>query len=370
MNLPAVEPPELTSEAPPDVPTRPPRLRSTRAVRGLFILAILYSLYFAKAVFLPIALALLFTFALRPVVRLLHRAHLPEPVAAGIVVFGLLAVLGVGLHALANPAMDWMESAPQTLREVERKIGKFKRSVETVQRATDKIDDLASVGRKPQARAAAPRDERSLSLALFNSAPSFFLSAFAIVVLLLFLLASGDHFLRKIVKVLPQLRDKIRAVEVARAIELEVGRYLFATALINAGLGTATGIAMALLGLPNPVLWGAMVATLNFIPYLGATVSLCVLSLVALVSFDSLGQALVVPAVFLCLTTLEGQLIQPLVMGRHFAVTPVLIFVALLFWGWMWGIAGAVMAVPILVTIKILATHIPALASLREFLDR
>ncbi|WP_341676738.1 AI-2E family transporter [Niveibacterium sp. SC-1] len=369
MNLPA-EPAVLVPDAAPLATPRAPRLRSTRAVRGLFVLAILYSLYFAKAVFLPIALALLFAFALRPVVRALHRLRVPEGVAAGLVVFGLLAVLGVGLHALANPAMDWMEGAPQTLREVERKIGKFKRSVETVQRATDKIDDLASVGRKPSTHAAPARDERSLSLALFNSAPSFFLSAFAIVVLLLFLLASGDHFLRKIVKVLPQLRDKIRAVEVARAIELEVGRYLFATALINLGLGAATAAVMGLLGLPNPVLWGVMVATLNFIPYLGATVSLAVLSLVALVSFDSLGQALVVPAVFLGLTTLEGQLIQPLVMGRHFAVTPVLIFVALLFWGWMWGIAGAVMAVPILVAIKILATHIPSLAPLREFLDR
>lgn len=336
------------------------------SVTGLFGLAVLYTLYFAKGLFLPIALALLFAWVLRPLVRGLQALHLPEALAAAIVVAGLLFASGTAIYMLAEPAMGWAENAPQNLREVERKLSKLKRSLANVQRATDRIDDIAS-GTPTQKPAA---EHKALSSSLLSGTQTFAISALTTVILLFFLLASGDLFLRKLVKIIPTLSDKKKAVEIARAIEYEIGRYLLTISGINTVLGLATVITVYLLGLPNPLLWGAMVMLLNFVPYVGATISLGVLTLVALITFDNIVHALAVPASFLVLTTIEGQIVYPIVVGRHFSVNPVLVFISLLFWGWLWGIAGMLMAVPILVIVKICCGHIESLAFVREFLER
>jgi predicted PurR-regulated permease PerM len=210
----------------------------------------------------------------------------------------------------------------------------------------------------------------SLGSMLLTGTQNFMLSAFSVVILVFFLLASGDSLLRKVVKITPSLRDKIKAVEIARTVERDVGRYLLTLTGINLVLGVATTLAMFALGMPNAMLWGAMAFALNFIPYLGATVTMTVLTVVAVLTFDKIGDAALVPLVFLGITTLEGQILQPYVIGRSFSVNPVLVFLSLLFWGWMWGIAGMLMAVPILVTFKILCAHIESLASIHEFMER
>ena len=189
-------------------------------------------------------------------------------------------------------------------------------------------------------------------------------------VLLYFLLASGDLFLRKTVRLIPTLRNKIQAVEVAREIQAMLGRYFFTVTVINAGLGVATAIAMQLLGMPNALLWGAMAMLLNYIPYLGPTASLVILSVAAVVTFDNLAQIWPVPAVFLTLTVLEGQLLQPVVVGRSLRMNPVMVFVAVLLLGWLWGIAGMFIAVPILATLKVICDHVERFAALGEYLGR
>lgn len=339
------------------------------AVSGLFLLALLYTLYFAKPVLLPIALALLFSWVLRPLVRGLQVLRVPESAAAALVVGGLVGSLGFGVYLLAEPAMGWAEGAPQTLREIERKAGALKRSIATVQRATEKIDDITrtSPGSKPPAPAP---EQRPLGSALVSGTEAFAISALTTVILLYFLLASGDVFLRKVVRIIPTLADKKKAVEIARGIETEIGRYLLTISLINLTLGACTTLLMLALGMPNALLWGTMVMLLNYVPYVGATVSLAILTVVAILSFDTLGQAASVPASFLVLTAIEGQIVYPLVVGRNFSVNPVLVFVALLFWGWLWGIAGMLMAVPILVIAKICCSHIESLSVAREFLER
>lgn len=369
----------MPPSTPPEQPTSPSlvlegsagrnALVARFAVTGLFLLALLYTLYFAKPVLLPIALALLFAWVLRPLMRALQSLHFPEPLAAALVVGGLLTLLGSATYLLADPAMKWAEQAPQTLREIERKAGALKRSIATVQKATDKIEDItrpASVDKTPPPAT----DRRPLSATLFSGTQDFAVSALTTVILLYFLLASGDTFLRKLVRIIPTLADKKKAVEIARGIETEIGRYLLTISIINGLLGLSTSLLTYLLGMPNPLLWGALVMLLNFVPYVGATLSLIVLTVVSILTFDTLGQALAVPLCFLIMTTLEGQIAYPLVVGRHFAVNPVLVFVSLLFWGWLWGIAGMLMAVPILVITKICCSHIETLAPVREFLDR
>jgi predicted PurR-regulated permease PerM len=194
------------------------------------------------------------------------------------------------------------------------------------------------------------------------------LNAALVIVLLHFLLASGDLFLRKLIRVLPRFEDKKRVVYISREIETSISRYLVTQALINAGLGTAGGIAFWLLGMPDPVLWGVLGAVLNFIPFVGAATTIGVVFAVASASFPTLKQSLLPPLAYLVLGVLEGSVISPYIQGRRLLLNPVVLFMGLTFWGWLWGIAGALLAVPMLVMLKIFCDHIEPLSPIAEFL--
>jgi len=190
------------------------------------------------------------------------------------------------------------------------------------------------------------------------------------LILLYFLLASGDLFLSKTVKVFPGLDRKKEIVKITRAVEQQVSRYLFTVMVINIFMGITLGLGMYLIGMPNPVLWGVMAGLLVFLPYLGPLTGIAVVTLVALLTFDSLARALLAPAIYFALETIQGQIVTPMVLGLRLALNPVAIFVWLIFWGWMWGIAGVLLAVPMLTVFKILCDHIRPLAPVGEFLGR
>ena len=339
------------------------------AVVGIFLLAVFYTLYAARSLLLPVALAILFSLVLSPAVRGIRKIGIAPPVGAALIVLLLVLSVGLGAYSLVDPATRWLQHAPQTLHSLEIKLRKLKKPVERVQEATQQVSSIAQVdnGRKPTPVVI---QETGLAQTVLASTQNLLFNGVTALILLYFLLASGDTFLRKLVHVLPRFRDKVRAVDMAHAIEQEVSHYLFTITYINVGLGLVTALAMFLLGMPNPALWGGMVALLNFIPYLGASVNLVVLTLVAILSFDSLTQAALVPITFLSLATLEGQIVTPLVLGQRLTLNPVIIFLALMLWGWMWGIPGMLIAVPFLVVLKIIANRIPALAPLAEFLNR
>jgi len=186
--------------------------------------------------------------------------------------------------------------------------------------------------------------------------------------LLYFLLAAGDLFLRKLIKVLPSLSDKKRAVEIARQIESDISAYLTTVTAINVVLGLAVWGIMALIGIPNPLLWGVLAMVTNYIPYLGAVVMLAILAMVGFLTFDDVGQALLAPGAFVGLNILESYILTPVVLGRRLTLNPVVIVLGLTFWGWLWGIAGALLAVPIMVVFKIFCDHSEPLAPIGEFL--
>jgi predicted PurR-regulated permease PerM len=190
-----------------------------------------------------------------------------------------------------------------------------------------------------------------------------------LLILLYFLLAYDGVFMAKLIKLLPTLSDKKRAVSIAHDIESHVSRYLFTVTIINACLGLAVGTTVGFLGLRNPIMWGVMVAVLNFVPYLGALTGIICMTIGAVLSFDSFGYALIFPAIYLAYGTLEGNFITPLVMGHSLTLNPVIILLSLTFWGWMWGIAGIILAVPILAAFKIFCSHIEPLSPLAEFLS-
>jgi predicted PurR-regulated permease PerM len=341
------------------------------SLTGLFILAAFYTLYFARAFLLPIVLALLFSLLLRPVVRLLRRLHLPEPLGAGLVLAALLGLLAGGLYQLSGPAYDWMQKAPASLRRVEAKLRELKRPVLLFGRATEQVAKIADVTattpKAPPVTVAVPAGP-SLGARLFDRTTDFVAGAAILFILLYFLLASGDLFLRKLVKVLPSLEDKKRAIDIARQVETDISAYLSTVAMINLGLGVGVAIAMALIGLPNPLLWGAMATLTNFVPYLGPATCYTVFGLVGFLTFDDLPHALLPVGAFLCLNVVEAYFITPMVLGRRLTLNPVVLFLGLTFWGWLWGIAGAILAVPIMVVLKIFCDHIEPLAPIGEFL--
>jgi predicted PurR-regulated permease PerM len=210
----------------------------------------------------------------------------------------------------------------------------------------------------------------SLTERLFGTTQTLVAGFVEVIILLYFLLAAGDLFLQKLIKVLPQFRDKKKAVSIARETEASISTYLVTITLVNLMLGLAVAGVMYLLGMPNPLLWGALAALVEFIPYLGATALVAVLSLAGLVTFDQIGQALLVPAAYLAVNILQSQFISPLILGRRLTLNPVAIFVGLVFWWWIWGVPGAFIAVPLLATFKIFCDHIEALAPIGEFLGR
>jgi predicted PurR-regulated permease PerM len=172
------------------------------------------------------------------------------------------------------------------------------------------------------------------------------------------------------VGVLPQFSDKRVAVTIARETEAQISLYLFTTTLINLGVGVATGLAMYLLGLPNAVLWGVVAAVLNFVPYVGAVANIILLALAAFVAFDDTGHALLVPGTFLALNLIESNLVTPMIYGNRMKLNTVALFIGLVFWWYIWGIAGAILAVPIMATVKIACDHIESLAPIGESLGK
>lgn len=344
--------------------TRPGRV----ALGGMLLFAFACALQIARPLLMPVVLSCLLAVVLAPVVRFLRRLRLPSPLAAAIVVAAFTGASAYGVYALADPAANWIERAPQTLREIERRLSTVKASVIEAREAADKVENIARVDGDPPPTEVTVK-EPSLATRLVATTQAALLHAVEVIVLLYFLLAFGETFLRKLVRLPAGMRDKIRVVKVATTIEREISNYLLTISCINAGLGMATGIAMALLGMPNPVLWGVMAAVLNFVPYLGSSVTLVVLSVVAILTFDALPRALLAPGVFFALAALEGQFVTPVIVGRRMSLSPPVIALALLVGSWIWGIVGLLITVPVLAAIKIYCAHDDDLSSLEAILD-
>ena len=336
------------------------------ALTGLFILALFYTIYFMRSILLPIVLALLLSYLLRPIVRGLARLKIPLPVGSALILIGLLAVVSSGISALATPTVTWLQKAPAGLTELQRKLSPVKRSVAQVTQATGEIEKLASTNAEIKT---VEVKRHPITEMFFMRTPEFIASAVLSLILLYFLLVYDQAFIAKLVKLLPTFSDKKTAVAIAHDIESQVSRYLFTITAINACLGVAVGTVVGLLGLRNPVMWGVMVALLNFVPYLGALTGIICMTIGATLSFDSLGYALIFPAVYLAFGTLEGSFITPWIMGRSLTLNPVIILLSLTFWGWMWGIIGIILAVPILAAFKIFCAHIKPMEPLAEFLS-
>ena len=339
------------------------------ALTGLFVLAVFYTMYFLRPVLLPTFLALLLSYLFRPMVRGLAKIGINTHLGSALLLSGVIAALIFGISYLAAPAAGWLEKAPYGLSQLQQKLLPLKKPMEQVAQASGEIEKLATPGAPGEPNRVVEVRQNRMSDMLYGHTTEFLLSTVLLLILLYFLLAYDSVFLNKVIRTMPTLQDKKRAVSILHEIESHVSKYLLTITLINIGLGAAVGTAVGLLGLQNPFMWGALVAVLNFVPYLGALTGILCMTIGAVLSFDSLGYAMVFPAAYLIIATIEGNFITPYVMGRSLTLNPVIILLSLTFWGWMWGIAGIILAVPILAAFKIFCAHIEEMEPVAEFLS-
>ncbi len=338
----------------------------------LTALAVCYTLFVARSVVLPIVIAVLFSFLLRGPVRSLRRLGVPEGLGAAIVVIGGVLLIGGSVYLLSAPASSWVARAPEAIAETERKVRNLSNAIGRLEATAAKAERIAAgaggSGATPRTTVVTPAPT-PLIRRVFGTVANFMVSTLSVILLTYFLLASGDLFMRKTLKVLPNdlERDGLPQ-KISDDVETAIGLYLRTTVLINIGLGVATWALLLALGMPNAGLWGTVAGLLNFVPYIGALLTTGILAIASVTIFDTLSQAMLVPGAFLVLNMIESNIVTPLLMGTQFPLNTVAIFVGVLFWSFIWGVAGAILAVPIMVTLKILCDAIPALAPMGEFL--
>jgi len=336
-------------------------------VTVLATLATLYTIYFARDFLLPIAFAFLLAALLTPVIRALAKLHIPAPAGAALIVLSFAGAVGLAGYGLAGPVEGWIAHGPETVRKAGVRLRVLAKPVDQVTRAAEQVEQAAAVEAPSKTREVVLQGP-TLASRFFGTTQTLFESAIEITLLLYFLLAAGDLLLEKLVKVLPLVSDKRKAVRIAREIESSISTYLLTTAAINVGEGAVVALAMWALGMPTPIVWGAMVACLEFVPYIGMAVALAILTVAGLTTFPSWPHALAVPATFFAANFVQGNIVSPLVMSKRLTLNPVALFIGLAFWWWVWGIAGAVLAVPMLAVFKIVCDHVESLASVGEFL--
>lgn len=343
-----------------------------RAVRfsiiGTFLILVFCVLYFAQSLLLPIMLAFLFALILSPIVRSFTRRGIPEGITAVFLVVVMATTIVGGVYSLSDPVSEWMESAPNIGSELRQKLASIRKPVETLKEAEKQVEEATSPEKEFGVQEVVVKEPGLLSRAA-QGAPDIIAGVVLTLVLLLFLLASGDMFYEKLVRVLPTLTDKKRGLKIARDVEREVSRYLLTITVINIALGIVIAAAFYAIGMPNPILWGVIATALNFIPYVGAMIGIAMAGIVSVITFATLGQALAAPVIYLAANLIEGQFATPALVGRRLQINGVSVFLAVAFWGWLWGFAGVFIAVPVLIVIKVFALHVEGLGGLHEFLS-
>jgi len=330
------------------------------AVVGLFGLALIWLLHWAQPLLLPVAMAIAFTFVLAAPVRRLRRLGVPASVGAGLVVAALLGALTLMATSLAAPAADWVERAPATIRQMADAAARL-REVVVPDRSPTPRSGKRNAAPAPAPATAPPADAISeriategvtITRAVLDRFLSFGLSAAATLILLYFLLASEHWLVSRTVEAVPRRRARALLLGGVRQAEREIGVFLGTMSLVNAGLGLATAFGMHALNLPNPVLWGAVTALFNFIPYFGPLMVTMLLTLAGGMTFGLEVAMLGPPAVFLLLHAIESNFVTPWLIGRRLRLSPLSVFLSVMLWGWLWGIGGALIAVPLLLALR------------------
>ncbi|MEG4644716.1 putative PurR-regulated permease PerM [Paracoccus pantotrophus] len=373
------------------------------AVIGIFLILLFSFFAQARSFLMPVTLAILLFFVFVPFRRLMERLGIGAIVTAAIVSLGLVVAVVLIGFAISGPANRLIENAPQITERLEQRFAEIRSNFHGLERAAEKIDEIAGGGAAPPGPATSPGEtppdatltgtlsaipapgtpqppdqqiqvevnatpETSTLASVLNLGPAFAGQIIFTLFLLFFLISSGDLLYLKIVQSFDSMREKRAAYLALREIEDSLGAYLGAITLINACLGLAIGLAMWVWGMPSPVLFGLAAFLLNFIPYLGSVAGIVIATLVGVFVFDDLFTPLMIGLTYLGLTALEGQLITPYLVSRRLQLNTVVVFLTVALWAWLWSVIGMIVAVPLLVVMRVLAEHIPGLQKFGNFL--
>lgn len=332
--------------------------RHLRAVRmvlnGLLLLALLYTITLTKALLIPLVLAAFIGLALNPIVAFGARIRLPRWLTASVLMLGLIIGIGGGVGLLAQPAIGWFHGAPTAIRSFVPKLRSFTKPLEAANRATQTLVSGTTRAVTP------PSTPISISAwDVVSTAPKVLAAVLSVLLLVFFFLIYGDSMLRRLVEITPSFAYKRHAVTIVRGIQAEVSRYLLTALLINASLGAITAGMLWLYKVPDPLLWGAVAMFANFIPYVGAIVTTTLLAVVCMLYANDTSLEVFLPVLtFAGITAVEGNLITPMIQGASMRLSPIAILLWLLIWGWLWGIPGALLAVPMLTCTKLITERV------------
>lgn len=387
---PEAQEPEPVAEPEPEPPApardrlllhMPVDVRSASLV-VLAVLASVFALQWGQAVFIPLMLSLLLTYALSPLVDLLHRWRLPRWIGAALILVGLFGGLGWTGYSLSGSASQLLDSLPVAAQKLgqamRRDKGASATPLESVQQAAAQLEKAAEensarvAARKGVARVVIERPGFNVRDYLLSGTVGL-LSAMGQLTLVAFLtyfaLCSGDTFRRKLIKITgSSLQKKKVTVHVLDDITRNIERYLLVQILVSGVVGVATGLAFWALGVENAAVWGIIAAVTNLIPYIGSVIVLAAAGLVAFLQFNSLQMGIVVGGVSLAIHTIIGNLLMPWLTSRTSRMNPVAVFVGVIFWGWLWGIWGLLLGIPITMVIKSICDRVEDLQPIGELL--
>jgi predicted PurR-regulated permease PerM len=340
--------------------------QSRTALGGMFIIAAIAATYFARDFLLPVFLAVFIVMTFRPAIRYLADRGVAPAVAKGFIVATLLAGCVSAVYFLSAPMAAWIADAPAIARAFAEKLRGLRASLDTVSDLSDKLQEIGGPAGAPVQEVTLHQSSLPAILAMATGYPvQIAVTIGATLVIAIFLMASGDLFYEKLIR----MADKKRALRIVYTIEREVSVYLLSFTAINAGLGFAVAVSFHALGMPSPYLWGALAFFLNFVPYVGAIAGTALAALTAVVAFDTLSYALLAPLAYGFWATVESQIVTPQALERRLQMNSVAILLGLAFWTWLWGIGGTIVAVPMLVTVKVFCDHMEGYNRIGEFLS-
>jgi predicted PurR-regulated permease PerM len=334
---------------------------------GQFILMLLAACYFAGEIILPVVLAFVLNLVLQPLMWPLEKLHLPRSFAALAIIIVLGgSIIGLGA-ALSGPAVSWAQKLPEGLPRLQERLNFLSKPIHTLEKFLHQAEGLTQ--ETGPAVSTVVVQGSGWSDKLLSGTRTIAGGLFTTVLVLFFLLIAGDIFLRRLVEILPRFKDKRQAVDISQQIEADISAYLTTITLMNLGVGVGTGIVTAACGMGDPVLWGTVAFLLNYVPILGPLIGVTILFFAGLLSIETLWLAFVPAGVYVLIHVVEGETITPMLLAKRFTINPVLVILSLVFWYWMWGILGAILAVPMLAVTKIVCDRIEPLASFGHFIE-
>ncbi|HEY2535230.1 MAG TPA: AI-2E family transporter, partial [Xanthobacteraceae bacterium] len=335
---------------------------------GLFTLGVLAACYVAATVVLPIVVAFVLMLVLQPAMRLSQRFCFPRGIAAAAVIVVFFGAAAGAVTVLSGPAADWAQKLPEGIPKLQERLSFLAKPISAFENVAHRAENLTNLSGQssplPVTVAGAGFFDR-----LLDGTRSLMSGLLETVLVLFFLLIAGDTFLRRLVEVLPRFKNKRQAVEISQQIESDISAYLITITLMNAAVGFLTGLVAWLCGLGDPLLWGGVAFLLNYVPILGPMIGVTIFLLAGLLSIDALWLAFAPAALYLGIHIAEGETVTPLLLARRFTINPVLVIMALVFWYWMWGVPGAILATPMLAVTKIICDRIDALKPVGHFIE-